>query len=825
MATVDRSPENLAILDNLRRLQRVARFCSETGRGTDHEENAPLREWGHLELREELGRGSFGVVWKAFDTLLEREVALKLRSPETSSDRARNYIDEARRLARVRHPHVLAVHGADVHEGLVGLWADLLEGQTLDEVLDRRARLTFLEVLELGSELAEALAAVHDAGLVHGDVKGANIMIEPGLGAVLMDFGAGTEAASGSAPLYGTPAVMAPELFAGASASPESDAYALGTVLYRMLTGRATVPPADRLVELAELVEAMRPADLQFPSEVPWALRQVVRDLLARVPGERPNMKEVISRLEWIETAPARLRRRAAYLAVVVSLAAGLVLASIGYLRSVRSEERAQLALREAEAVGDFLSETLQAPRLLADGPGVKLVEVLDGAESRLERLREVEPGVAARALEVLGTTWLQLGMTSRAESALRSSYDSYRKSHGPESNEALWAGLSLSNALISRFELEEAEGLIDDFFDYEERFSRDSAVRIDARVYLGRLEERQGDHEAALATLREAVQLRPGDEWELDPSRRLAELELADVLSRSGDPLAAEPMYADLLERQLAVDGERNGNTLAVLHNYAIALDLQGRPQEAETLFRRCVEILDDWLDDPLQSATCRAGLAAALGYQARYREAAGEGARLIELLRDLPERRATLAVVLGNHAIHRMELGELEVAEDLFREAHALAAEAIGPDAQVTLLQVINLGELFLRTHRHREAFDSLSEVAPRAVDALGLRNPTAASAQALLGASELELGIAGAELRLEEAWKALLESSGPGFSVTLQAQVLLAEARARSGSCPEALRLVDEFAERSPELNQEGGWLNERVKRVGERCDRAP
>ena len=659
-------------------------------------------------------------------------------------------------------------------------------------------------------------------GLVHGDVKGANIMIEPERGAVLMDFGAGSETASGSAPRYGTPAVMAPELFEGAASSPESDGYALGTVLYRMLTGRTTVPPAGTLAELSELVGAMRPASLEFPDGVPRGLRQVVRDLLVPDPGERPSMSEVVSRLAWIEAAPARRRRRIAYLAVVASLAAGLVLASIGYLRSVRSEERAQQALREAEAVGDFLSETLQAPRLLADGPGVKLVEVLEGAESRLERLREEEPGVAARALEVLGTTWLQLGMTSRAETALRSSYDSYRQSHGATSNEALQAGLSLSNALISRRALEEAEGLIDDFLQNEERFPRDSSARIDARIYSGRLAERRGDYEGALATLREAVQLRPGDEWELDHNRRLAELELADVLSRSGEPQAAEPMYADLLERQLAIDGERDGNTLAVLHNYAIALDLQGRSQEAEGLFRRCVEILDDWLDDPLQSATCRAGLATALGYQARYQEAADEGARLIELLRPLPEWRATLAVILGNHAIHRMELGELGVAEDLFQEAHALAAEAIGPDAQPTLLQVINLSELFLRTHRSREAFDRLTDVAPRAVDTLGAHNPTAGNAQALLGASELELGIAGAELRIEQAWEVLLETSGPDFSVTLQTQVLLAQARARGGDCQDALRLVDDFAERSPELNQEGGWLNERVERVRARCD---
>ena len=163
-------------------------------------------DWGHLRLTEVIGEGSYGVVYRARDPILDRDVALKLRTSGSAKDA--EYIEEARRLARVRHPNVLAVHGANRHDGRVGMWADLLTGKTLEDTLalnqETGGHMPYSQLLALARDLAAALGAVHETELVHGDVKPANVMIERHGRAVLMDFGAGIDPVrDGQAPLRG----------------------------------------------------------------------------------------------------------------------------------------------------------------------------------------------------------------------------------------------------------------------------------------------------------------------------------------------------------------------------------------------------------------------------------------------------------------------------------------------------------------------------------------------------------------------------------------------------------------------------------------------
>ena len=236
-----------------------------------------LFEWGHLKILKKLGDGSFGEVFRAYDPLLDRDVALKLRRPESGTAAAgrRHFIREARRLARVRHPNVVVVHGADIHGGRVGLWTDLVAGHDLEQWLAQEGPLSADGAALIGLDLCRALAAVHASGLVHGDVKTTNVMRERGGRIVLMDFGAGVErvesggATTGSA--LGTPVVMAPELLRGEAPSPASDIYSLGVLLYRLLSGRYPVE-AKTLPELQERVQRegfapLRDARPDLPAE------------------------------------------------------------------------------------------------------------------------------------------------------------------------------------------------------------------------------------------------------------------------------------------------------------------------------------------------------------------------------------------------------------------------------------------------------------------------------------------------------------------------------------------------------------------------------
>ncbi|MEZ4647721.1 MAG: protein kinase [Candidatus Eisenbacteria bacterium] len=220
----------------------------------------PPTHWGALEVRERIGQGSFGEVFRAYDPALQRDVALKLQRRPRRADgdadgdadggadggaQARMHLEEARRLARVRHPNVLAVHGVETHDGRVGLWTDLLRGATLAEVLQREEPMEEVRLVRIGVQLCSALTAIHDAGVLHGDVKPANVLLEENGQAVLMDFGAGRRlepsASGAAAPVFGTPIMLAPELLEGGEPTEAGDLYSLGVLLYRVASGRYPV--------------------------------------------------------------------------------------------------------------------------------------------------------------------------------------------------------------------------------------------------------------------------------------------------------------------------------------------------------------------------------------------------------------------------------------------------------------------------------------------------------------------------------------------------------------------------------------------------------
>ena len=205
--------------------------------------------WGRLRILEQVDAGGYGEVYRAHDPVLDKTVALKLpltgapaESPESSS-----LLDEARRLARVRHPNVLTVHGADVVDGRVGIWTDFIEGETLEARLRREGPFGPEEAALIGIDLCAALAAVHAAQLVHRDVKTKNVMRAKGGRTILLDFSAVEERSSRQpAFLTGTLHYMAPELLRGERSGPASDIYALGVLLYRLVTGLHPIESTDR---------------------------------------------------------------------------------------------------------------------------------------------------------------------------------------------------------------------------------------------------------------------------------------------------------------------------------------------------------------------------------------------------------------------------------------------------------------------------------------------------------------------------------------------------------------------------------------------------
>jgi TolB-like protein/Tfp pilus assembly protein PilF len=199
--------------------------------------------WGHLDLIEVVGRGSYGTVYRAWDPHLDRLVALKLfhgaRNPEA-------VMREGRMLARIRHENVVTVHGADVYNGIAGIWMEFVHGHRLDQIVEQQGPLTAKDATVVGVAVCRALEAVHGAGLLHCDVKAQNVIREPSGRIVLMDLGAGRSTIpedDGTSKLQvaGTPRYMAPEVFDRGDALPQSDVYSVGVLLFFLVSGRFPV--------------------------------------------------------------------------------------------------------------------------------------------------------------------------------------------------------------------------------------------------------------------------------------------------------------------------------------------------------------------------------------------------------------------------------------------------------------------------------------------------------------------------------------------------------------------------------------------------------
>src|SRR5690606_25714576 len=149
--------------------------------------------------------------------------------------RATTIIEEGRLLARVRHPNVVTIYGAERIGDQVGMWMEFVKGGTLAQAIEQGRTFSTPEVCEIGMQLCSAVAAVHAAGLLHRDIKAQNVMLTEEGRLVLMDFGTGRELRDGlPAGLAGTPLYLAPELLAGAEPSVRSDIYSVGVLLYHL---------------------------------------------------------------------------------------------------------------------------------------------------------------------------------------------------------------------------------------------------------------------------------------------------------------------------------------------------------------------------------------------------------------------------------------------------------------------------------------------------------------------------------------------------------------------------------------------------------------
>ena len=246
---------------------------------------------GRYEILGFLGRGGMGMVYRARDKTLDEIVAIKVLRPDFAQDptMAERFRSEIKLARKVRHRNVCAIHDYGEERGLLYISMELVEGVDLKHVLRQQGGLPFEEAFDVAIQIAEGLQAVHDAGIIHRDLKTPNIMVDPQKVARLMDFGIakrqeGGGASTATGQVLGTPEYMSPEQAQGQRVDFRSDVYALGVVIYEVFTGNVPFRGDTPISTILKHLHDPPPID---SARAPDALRPVLRRALAKDPDAR----------------------------------------------------------------------------------------------------------------------------------------------------------------------------------------------------------------------------------------------------------------------------------------------------------------------------------------------------------------------------------------------------------------------------------------------------------------------------------------------------------------------------------------------------------
>ncbi|WP_371330070.1 protein kinase [Streptomyces sp. TP-A0356] len=267
---------------------------------------------GRYQLNTTIGRGAMGEVWRAYDQMLGRPVAVKLLLTQNADPTADSRFRlEAQTAGRLHHPHVVGVLDFGEHEGRLFLVMELVEGDSLSRVLSDDGPLPAERVAHIAAQAAAGLAVAHEQGIVHRDIKPGNLLLDAGGTVKIGDFGIArfmddpSAALTATGQIVGTSLYIAPERALGKPAGPASDVYSLGCVLYQLLTGHPPFRADTPIAILHHHLDTPPVPPRELGVGLPPAFENYLLGLLAKRPEDRPTARQAA---DWFATGAWRGR-------------------------------------------------------------------------------------------------------------------------------------------------------------------------------------------------------------------------------------------------------------------------------------------------------------------------------------------------------------------------------------------------------------------------------------------------------------------------------------------------------------------------------------
>jgi len=763
--------------------------------------DAFIRQLGPYRLKKVLGEGGMGVVYLGEREDLGSLVAVKiLRDAWLSPARRERFESEQRTLAQLNHPSIARLYDAGtLEDGTPWFVMEYVEGVSITEYASEH-RCSVGERLQLFRSVCEAVQYAHGHAIIHRDLKPSNILVKDGGEVRLLDFGIAKqlEAMDQAADQTRTqlrlmtPAYAAPEQVRGARVGIFTDVYALGAVLYELLTGRPAFELSNRTPGEAEtmIVEQQpeRPSAAKPRLEASsWTdldvlcLTAMHKDAERRYRTVDALIRDVDHYLkgEPLEARPDTLRYRAGKFvrrnrrAVIASaLGAALILGMAAFfmVRLAMARDRAQAALARLERVQQFMLNLFEGGDKSAAPPeGLQVSTIIDRGYQEAQALKQ-EPEVQAQLYRTLGGIYQKLGNLGKADSLLNAALAERKSLFGPQHPEVAESLVALGLLRADQARLDEAERLVREGLDETTRARpRNDAAIARATTALGKVIEARGNYDKAIPLLQDAVNL----EARIAPgSAELAAAvkELADAQFYAGHYDLCDALNRRALSLHHQIFGDRHPLVADDLINLgAVEFERAHYPQ-AERYYRQALEINQAWYGkDHPETASTLSMLGRALVFEKRYDEAVS----LVEQALAIQERvygpmHPKVANVLNELGTVALQRDRFDEAEQRFERMVEIYKNAYGEHHYLYALAYANLASVYLA----KKDFPRAEKMFRRVVE---LYTSALSADHLYTGIGQIKLGraLAGekdyreAEGHLLAGYKVLMKQTSPAAS----------------------------------------------------------